>query len=128
MTAAGVPTAQPQRRAGPADHRDVARLGDDLDLCGIQQGDVLRIVVAGDLDVATVADLRAAVAALAADGMTITLDLDDLTFIDLAGIRELVRLKGIARHAGWKLELAGITERVRQVAALCGLQSALVYP
>ena len=117
-----------QRRAGPVDHRTWHDPATNSISAASSRATSSRIVVAGDLDVATVADLRAAVAALAGDGMTITLDLDDLSFIDLAGVRELVRLKGVARHAGWKLELAGITERVRQVAALCGLQSALVYP
>jgi anti-sigma B factor antagonist len=106
----------------------VSHPGDELDLCGIQSGDALRIVVAGDLDVATVPDLRAAVEQLAAHGMTVALDLDDLAFIDLAGVRELVRLKAAARAGGWTLELAGVRERVRQVADLCGLRDALVYP
>jgi anti-anti-sigma factor len=102
--------------------------GDQLDLSGLQQGEDLRIVVAGDLDMATVPDLGAAVAQLARPGMTVSIDLDDLSFIDSAGLHELVRLKEAALAGGWTLELAGVRERVRQVASLCGLDDALVFP
>jgi anti-sigma B factor antagonist len=106
----------------------VSEAENKLELTGVQEGDALLIVVTGDVDLASAPDLVAAVDEFAGQGMTITLDLDDVGFVDLTGIRELARLREVARAGGWTLELAGITSRVRQVAELCGLTDALVYP
>jgi anti-sigma B factor antagonist len=100
---------------------------DRLELSAHRSGPVLRMAVAGEVDLATVPDLRAAVDQLAAPGMTVALDLHELTFLDLAGVQELIRLAARARRQGWRLELTGVTPRAYELAQACGLDVALVF-
>jgi anti-sigma B factor antagonist len=96
-----------------------------LTLSGHRQGPDLRIVVEGELDVASAPDLEVALEALVHPGMRIALDLDGLSFVDAAGLRLLAAVSAAAARDGWELVLAGAQAHLRAIAAICGLERHL---
>ena len=64
------------------------------------------LTLTGELDIATVARLRAAVESmLAADVRSLTIDLRPLAFLDSSGLREFIVLRDRAVDEGWTLGL-----------------------
>jgi anti-anti-sigma factor len=65
------------------------------------EGDTTLVSVHGELDFATVPELESAVAPLlSAGGRAVLLDLRDLDFFDVAGLRLALRLEGLAQLHG----------------------------
>ena len=84
--------------------------------------------VSGELDIATVASLRAAVQdALAASPPTVLVDLTATGFIDSTGCRELVRTAKAGAAAGVAVEVVVPPEnwRVRRVVDLVQLSAVV---
>ena len=85
-----------------------------------EQGYVF-VAVAGEVDIATVTRLRERLFDLAASGHTLVVDLDQVSFIDSAGLAALV---GAARRAaahGASLQVVCTRPRTRQLFRLTGL-------
>ena len=82
-----------------------------------------RVVVAlrGELDVADAASVAASLAAVAASGRPIILDLAALDFIDSSGLAALVRARRQALQAGCDVLLAAPQQQVLGVLALTRL-------
>jgi anti-anti-sigma factor len=79
------------------------------------------VAVAGDVDIATVTRLRERLFELAPSGRTLVVDLDQVSFIDSAGLAALV---GAARRAGAygaSLQVVCARARTRQLFRLTGL-------
>ncbi len=79
------------------------------------------VAVAGEVDIATVTRLRERLFELAASGRTLVVDLDQVSFIDSAGLAALV---GAARRAaahGASLQAVCARPRTRQLFRLTGL-------
>ena len=79
------------------------------------------VAVAGEVDIATVTRLRERLFELAASGRTLVVDLDQVSFIDSAGLAALV---GAARRAaahGASLQVVCARPRTRQLFRLTGL-------
>jgi anti-sigma B factor antagonist len=79
------------------------------------------VTVAGEVDIATVTRLRERLFQLAASGRTLVVDLDQVSFIDSAGLAALV---GTARRAaahGASLQVVCARPRTRQLFRLTGL-------
>ena len=79
------------------------------------------VAVAGEVDIATVTRLRERLFELAASGRTLVVDLDQVSFIDSAGLAALV---GAARRAaahGASLQVVCTRPRTRQLFRLTGL-------
>jgi anti-anti-sigma factor len=79
------------------------------------------VTVAGEIDIATVARLRERLFELAASGQPLIADLDQVSFIDSAGLAALV---GAARRAaahGASLHVICTRPRTRQLFRLAGL-------
>lgn len=76
------------------------------------------VSVRGELDIASAAQLRSAVAAAAAahDGW-VTLDLSQCTFMDSSGVHELAA----ASAAGIRIELRHVGREVRSVLSITGV-------
>ncbi len=81
----------------------------------------VEIRVAGDLDLATVPQLRQAVDAHARSGQTMVIDLREIEFIDSMGLATLVRARHRAIARGAKLELVAAPEAVHRVFTLTHL-------
>jgi len=87
-----------------------------------QASSVLRLVVSGELDIATVPDLEAAFdQALASDPQSIEVDLSQVTFIDSTGIRLLLLIS--ERGDGRVGLIAGA--QVDRVIEITGMRSRL---
>jgi anti-sigma B factor antagonist len=79
------------------------------------------VAVAGEVDIVTVTRLRERLFELAASGRTLVVDLDQVSFIDSAGLAALV---GAARRAaahGASLQVVCTRPRTRQLFRLTGL-------
>jgi anti-anti-sigma factor len=86
-----------------------------------------RIVVRGEIDLATAPALNAALEdAEAGDALRIVLDLSVVSFIDSAGIAALMRADARSRRDGGRLRLA-TSPAVDRVIDLCGLRGKLAF-
>lgn len=84
---------------------------------------VVRLLVAGEVDMTTAGDLTAAGAAgLAEPACTrLEVDLSGVSFLDSSGIGALVAIRTEARNAGKPMQIVEAPDRVRQVIDVCGL-------
>jgi anti-sigma B factor antagonist len=81
------------------------------------------VAVTGEVDIATVTRLRERLFELAASGRTLVVDLDQVSFIDSAGLAALV---GTARRTaahGASLQVVCTRPRIRQLFRLTGLDA-----
>lgn len=86
-----------------------------------------RIVLHGELDMATAPRLREAIdTLLARPGATdVTIDLAELTFCDSTGLTEFIRADHELRNRGHQLRLRRPTSTVQHILALTHLDAAL---
>ena len=76
-------------------------------------GEIARLSLAGELDIATVPRLEQAVSrALSRSPHALTIDLRPLSFMDSSGLREFIVLAERAEREGWKLALVRPATRV----------------
>ena len=87
---------------------------------GLQPGYAV-ISVAGEVDIATAPQLGHHLAALAGSGRPVIADLDQVGFIDAAGLRVLAAAARQAAAAGGSLHVVSGRYQVRRVFALTGL-------
>jgi anti-anti-sigma factor len=81
--------------------------------------DAVQVVPVGELDIATVDRLRAAVEELVAVGFErVVIDLRELVFIDCSGLRLLRALYDGARRDDWRLALIQGPAPVRRLFAM----------
>ena len=85
------------------------------------QGGYTVITVAGEVDIATAPQLGHHLAALAGSGRPVIADLDQVSFIDAAGLRVLSAAARQAAAAGGSLHVVSGRYQVRRVFALTGL-------
>ena len=92
-----------------------------VDLCTRDGDGHVVVVLCGELDMAAAAGVTAALAAAAASGSLVIVDLAGLRFIDASGVAALVRGRKQARDAGGDLLLAAPRHQVLRVLALTRL-------
>lgn len=94
----------------------------ELSVTTSRQDDVTIVSVAGEVDVYTAAQLRAALDdEVAADHVQLVVDLDEVTFLDSTGLGVLVgRLKLVRNQSGW-LRLVCSNDRILRVFRITGL-------
>jgi len=76
--------------------------------------------VAGEIDLETVPVLDLALEPLLEAGNDVVLDLAELTFIDVTGVRALARTASQLRSAGLQLHLVRVSANVRLLFGLSG--------
>ena len=86
------------------------------------------VTVAGEIDIATAARLREGLAGLAARGRPLVADLDQVRFIDSAGLAALVGAANRAAAHGGSLHVVCARPRIRQLFRLTGLDRRLSGP
>ena len=79
------------------------------------------VAVAGEVDIATVTRLRERLFELAASGRTLVVDLDQVGFIDSAGLAALVGAARRAAARGTSLQVVCARAQTRQLFRLTGL-------
>jgi anti-anti-sigma factor len=91
---------------------------------GREPGYVL-IAVAGEVDYASVAGLRVRLFRLAAAGRPLVADLDQVTFIDAAGLGALAAAASRAAAHGASLRVVCARPRIRRLFRVTGLDQAV---
>lgn len=79
--------------------------------------------LAGDLDIYGVADLHRQLLCALDDGQAIELDLGAIAAIDSAGVQQLLALQRECAALGRPLRVTALSDPVREVFELFGLQS-----
>lgn len=79
------------------------------------------VTVAGEVDIATVAQLRERLAALAVSGVPLVADLDQVSFIDATGLGALAGAAREATEHGTSLHLVCAQPQTRRLFRVTGL-------
>ena len=114
-----LPEDDPPSRAGKVDQQAMDDYGLTVEVRH-EPGHVL-VTVAGEVDIATVPPLQEQLAALAARGRPLIVDLDRVTFIDASGLGVLARVASQARAQGASLHAVCARHLVRRLFAITGL-------
>jgi anti-sigma B factor antagonist len=95
----------------------------------VERADGERSVVAlrGELDLATVDEVRARLDALRASGRPVVLDLDELTFMDSTGIRLVLESVRHREREGWGFEVTRGSTAVQRIFAAARIDDRLPY-
>lgn len=88
-------------------------------------GHEVRVVVRGELDLATADDLDRCLAGLADQGRTVLLDLRPLTFMDSSGLRSLMIARERSQRDGWEFHILAPEGDARQVLRVSGVEDYL---
>jgi anti-anti-sigma factor len=85
-------------------------------------GDTVRVLLRGQLDLAAIPGLRAAIqqAVTTPGKLSVTVDLRKVTFLDCAGLGELVRGRNLALHYGLRYQVVGAHGMPLEVIAITG--------
>ena len=79
------------------------------------------VTVAGEVDIATVAALRERLSALAAGGLPLVADLDQVSFIDATGLGALAAAARLAAARGVSLYVVCAQPQTRRLFRITGL-------
>jgi anti-anti-sigma factor len=91
-----------------------------------REGSIWVLRARGELDIATAPRLASAIdAALERGAHDVLLELDDVTFLDSSGIREIVRARKLFEERGGRLVVDGASGAVQQVLEVSGLLQSL---
>jgi anti-anti-sigma factor len=91
------------------------------------RGTETRVAVAGEIDLATAAEVGAAVRFALRDG-PVVLDLGEVTFMDSSGVRLIDALLRDCAREGWELRFARtLTDQVTQVLELTEMMGELPF-
>lgn len=82
------------------------------------------VVLCGELDCTVAADAEAAIAALAARGQSLIIDMSALDFIDCSSLRALLRVQELARRAGGEVVLAAPQRHALRLLSLADKEDA----
>jgi anti-anti-sigma factor len=92
----------------------------------LQNGASTRIAPNGELDIATTPALEQAIAdATSAPGVTLVLDLRELTFMDSTGLRTLAQTNARAQQDGFTLSIWRGSRQIERVLEISGLGALL---
>ena len=83
------------------------------------------VTVAGEVDIATVAQLRERLRALAASGRPLVADLEQVSFIDASGLGALAGAARLAAEHGASLQVVCARQRIRRLFRLTGLDGSI---
>jgi anti-anti-sigma factor len=89
--------------------------------------DAVRVLLHGELDLAALPGLRAAIreAVTTPAKLTVTVDLGKVTFLDCAGLGELIRGRDLALHRGLRYEVVEAHGIPRHVMTMTGTLALL---
>ena len=87
-----------------------------------------RLVLSGELDIASAPILESTIASLCANGTSaIVLDLSELTFMDSTGLRAVLSADKLCSGKGHAFTLTGASGPVRRLFELTGVSGALRF-
>lgn len=92
-----------------------------------REGKHVRVRLRGDLDMSTVPVIAERLRLLGARGEAVLLDLDELAFIDIKGIRLVLGAVEESQRDGWSLAVTHGSDPVRLIVELMGVDKYLPY-
>jgi len=96
--------------------------------CQVRHGRASAVVeVTGELDMATVEEVRAALDSMIRTKRSITLDLRGLEFIDSSGLHLIAEVDAMARRDGFNFTVVKGPERVQRIFRISGVEDHLVF-
>jgi anti-anti-sigma factor len=98
----------------------------DFEVRTRSEPDQLVVTPVGELDIATVDQVRTAIAERA-DGARLVLDLSQLGFMDTSGIQVVVESYRDARDQGFELSIVRAEPMVQRVFEIAGLEGVLPF-
>ncbi|RKQ84947.1 anti-sigma B factor antagonist [Solirubrobacter pauli] len=102
-------------------------MDDDLTISVSRDGTTVTVTAAGEIDLSTVGELRAAVTEAAEECDLLRLDLSDVDFIDSTGLGVLLELRSTLRARNVTLEIVAGDGPVRQAVEITGLGELLAH-
>jgi anti-sigma B factor antagonist len=87
------------------------------------EGDLLRLTLSGEFDLAAVPRFRKAVEQSETPWERAEIDMSDLAFMDSSGLQALVQLNNAAHEQGLEVTLLRPSHPVRRLLELTGLES-----
>lgn len=91
-------------------------------------GECVRVVTTGELDLATSPQLEQEMRAVLARGARrVVIDMAKLTFVDSSGLRVLIGLYERSKEDGWELALTSPSEQARAVFRISGAEEHLPF-
>src|SRR5689334_12489933 len=87
----------------------------------------VRVQVRGELDLATADHVADRLRRLRERGAAVLLDLDELTFIDAAGLRVILTAASVARNDGWAFAVTRGSAPVRRLFAIVHAETHLTF-
>jgi anti-sigma B factor antagonist len=109
-----------------ATQKDVWRQPFRLDV--VPERDVVRMVVSGEIDLATIGRVQARVDELVASGFRrLVLDLRTVTFLDSSGLHLILELVADAGSRGWEFAVIEGPAAVQRVFDLAGVRERVPF-
>jgi anti-anti-sigma factor len=99
----------------------------DLEVVEVREHGRIRVRLLGELDLAGVPLVSACLRGHSARGDAVLLDLDELDFMDMSGLRLLLSAAEDASRDGWGLALTRGSPQVRRIIELVHLDGRLPY-
>jgi anti-sigma B factor antagonist len=99
----------------------------NFDVATERSGSVLVVRPDGEIDLATVGLVRAAVEAERSHGDDVVIDLRSVSFLDTSGLRYVLELHEHAERDGFDLTLVRGPSAVQRVFAVSGLEDRLPF-
>ena len=96
-------------------------MGNALTIQARREPGYVVVTVAGEVDIATVAALRERLSALAAGGLPLVADLDQVSFIDATGLGALAAAARLAAARGVSLHVVCAQPQTRRLFRITGL-------
>jgi anti-anti-sigma factor len=95
----------------------------------VTDGEITRVVIHGEVDIANVNHLEAALTGIPLDrARSVYLDASDLEFFDVAALRRLIVFARLVKQAGRNITTCGAPPMLHDVARMLGLQDDLGLP
>jgi anti-anti-sigma factor len=100
---------------------------ESFDLDERADGDRAVVVLRGELDLATVDEVRARLDALRAANRPVLLDLDELSFMDSTGIRLVLESVRHSEREGWPFAVTRGSSAVQRIFTAARIDDRLPY-
>lgn len=98
-----------------------------LEITEVRDAGTVRVRVRGELDLASAPILAEHLRGFRDHGERVVLDLDELAFIDMSGLRMLVAAAEDASRDGWALTITPGSTAVRRIVQLVHLDASLPF-
>ena len=95
---------------------------DPIEVTELRETARVRLAVRGELDLATADAVADRLRALRERGETVLLDLDELSFMDAAGLRVVLSAADDARNDGWSFTVTRGSAPVRRLYELLDIE------